>query len=421
MSTKRKPTTLARPVVKESAKPASKTRIDEARTAVSTGQSLKAGVKSSSAPETIEISSDSESSYSFAGEDEEDKSGDERPNPLEEPRTQDPKRIKQSGAAADVDTEMADGPKEGAADEEEEEETSPTFGDLIRGNSTIDVSATLAAQASASVTRPQNSQRSGAVAPVSSSSLGTVLNQALRTDDADLLESCLQVNDATIIQNTINRMDSALAGILLSKLAARMHRRPGRAFGLMKWMQWTLVAHGGSLVTQPDLAQKLGELNRVLEERSRGLSSLLALKGKLDMLDAQMRFRKSLKKAGDQEEESEEEVDVDEPVVVYVEGEEDSKRAKKALTNGTPKRGRGAIDADEDDDFPVNGIDGDDSDDEEDGDFEGDDDDDMEEAEESLDEDEVDHDDVESGEEEDDDEEGESDEGVSAPPAKKRK
>jgi U3 small nucleolar RNA-associated protein 5 len=318
-------------------------------------------------------------------------------------------RQKGGNGATDVDAVMQE-----AGDNSDGEPAAPTFGELARGNSTIDVPAALAAQATAAQTSQLQSQQRP-TAPISATSLGTVLNQALRTDDADLLESCLQTTDVKIIENTINRMDSSLAAVLLSKLSARMHRRPGRAFGLMRWMQWTLVAHGGALVTQPDLVARLGELSRVLEERSRGLSSLLALKGKLDMLDSQMKFRKSIKaggasrvRGGNEEESSEEEEeDVDEPGVVYVEGQE---TLGKPLTNGTA--GRDAVD--EDDDFPAGAAVISDSEEESDEEF-GEDMDEELAAAESLDEDEVDHDDV----EEDEEEESEGEE--SRPPAKVRR
>ena len=385
MSTKRKAAVaIAKPVVKQSAKAPTKTKIDEARTAVLTG--LSKPVPKGAADIDVE-SQDGSDSEERASEDE------------SKPANQRTARAKQRQDEADADTVMQDG-----GDNSDGEPTSPTFGDLVRGNSTIDVPASLAAQEAATQTsRLEVQQRP--TAPISATSLGTVLNQALRTDDADLLESCLQTTDVKIIENTINRMDSSLASTLLSKLSARMHRRPGRAFGLMRWMQWTLVAHGGALVTQPDLVARLGELSRVLEERSRGLSSLLALKGKLDMLDSQMKFRKSIKAAGasrsrggDEEELSEEEEeDADEPGVVYVEGQES---LGKALTNGTA--GRGAVD--DDDDFPAGGAVISDSEEDSDEEFEEELDEDLADAE-SLDEDEVDHDDVEDDEEESEGEE----------------
>ena len=415
MSTKRKaPATIAKPVVKQSAKIPVKTRIDETRTAVKTGLSPKPVSKPSA--ERTEIASDSASQFS-ASENEEAASDDDEADLAghETSRQAVSKRKRSQDVPDGSDAIMQEG-----GDNSDAEPTSPTFGELVRGSATIDVPASLAAQAAAEqASRLQTQSRPSA--PVSATSLGTVLNQALRTDDADLLESCLQTTDVKIIENTINRMDSSLAGVLLSKLSARMHRRPGRAFGLMRWMQWTLVAHGGALVTQPDLVARLGELSRVLEERSRGLSSLLALKGKLDMLDSQMKFRKSIKAAGsgrprygdDEESSEEEEEDADEPGVVYVEGQE---TLGKALTNGTAARGAAA---DEEDDFPAGQavISDSEEESEEEGEEPGEEEDLDEEVAgaESLDEDEVDHDDVEEDEEEES--EGED----AQPPAKVRR
>jgi len=402
MSTKRKAaTTIAKPTVRQSAKAPVKTKIDETRTAVATGLSSRS---------TSKTGANAEIENQFSSEEEEEEEGvseDEMPNG----KTNSVETSRTKGIQDEVD---ADAVMQEVGDNSDGEPTSPTFGDLVRGNSTIDVPASLAAQAVAAQTSKPGAQHRP-TAPISATSLGTVLNQALRTDDADLLESCLQTTDVKIIENTINRMDSSLANVLLSKLSARMHRRPGRAFGLMRWMQWTLVAHGGALVTQPDLVNRLGELSRVLEERSRGLSSLLALKGKLDMLDSQMKFRKSIKVAGvirsrgedEGESSEEEEEDVDEPGIVYVEGQE---TLGKALTNGTI----GWSGANEDDEFPAGTAVISDSEEEEDEDFDEGMDDELADAE-SLDEDEVDHDDV----EEDEEEESEGDE--SRPPAKVRR
>ncbi|KAK4176200.1 Dip2/Utp12 family-domain-containing protein [Triangularia setosa] len=376
MSAKRRVATIATPVVKPSAKTRSKTKIDETRAAVSTGLSKQPD-------EPIELSSDDE-----------DVKDQQQIDQVPEETTQ-----------GDVDMDMS-------GDVEDAESAAPAaFGDLVRGNSTVDVVASLAAEtAGASSSRSELQQRH--TGPINAASLGTVINQALRTNDAHLLESCLHTSDLKIVENTINRMDSALALELLSKLASRMHRRPGRAMNLMSWMKLTMIAHGGALVTQPDLTARLAELSRVLEERARGLPALLALRGKLEMLDAQLKFRKSAKLAGanrdrlegkDELSESEDE-DQDEPQVVYVEGQESS----KALTNGISRAGP----ADDEDDFPVNHSALPDSDEEDDEEEDEDEDEEDLAAIESLDEDEVDHDDVD--EDEEDDSEGDD----AGPPAK---
>lgn len=392
MATKRKLASVAKPV-QLGPKQSNSTRIDESRTAVSVPAQLQSS--SSKAHETIEISSDSESHYSDLS-DLDDDDADQSALQLQ------PEQNEQLAAnGQDVDTEMKEDDQDQASDAE------PTFGDLIRNHETVDVNAALhggaatTSSSSALATLPPRQ-----IAAPSATSLGTVLAQALKTDDADLLESCLQISDTTVIRNTIQRLDSSLAGSLLTQIAARMHRRPGRAHNLMSFVQWTLIAHGGALATQPDIQRRLAELNRVLEERSRGLNSLLALKGKLDMLEAQMTLRRGNKSRGAVAVDSDEDESDGEDGIVYVEGQED-----EALSNGVSRRKD-----EEDDDFPItNGVA---SDSEEDSDEEDQDEMDVDEfAEESVDEDDVDHDDI----EEDSAEEEDESEVEAAPPAKVQK
>lgn len=395
MATKRKLAKVAAPA-QQSAKVPGSSRIDESRTAVTVSD---AQPKSSKQLETIEISSDSESNYDDISDLDEEEVAEEAEHQLE---SEDMARPQVNG---DVDAEMKE-----AAQDDEESEAEPTFGDLIRNHETVDVAAALANPQSADANSVLTAAPPRQIAPPSTSSLGTVLAQALRTDDADLLESCLHTSDTIVIRNTIQRLDSSLAGTLLTQLASRLHRRPGRAHNLMSFVQWTLIAHGGALATQPDIQKRLVELNRVLEERTRGLNSLLALKGKLDMLEAQMTLRrgnKSHRHSGKDDEESESDEDEldGEEGIVYVEGQED-----EDLSNGLPHRSN-----DDEDDFPVvNGIASDSEDDS--GDEDEDDMDVNEFAEESLDEDEVDHDDIEEDSAEEDESEPEA-----APPAKVQK
>lgn len=394
MATKSKLTKVAKPF-KQNAKVNNTTRLDESRTSVSVADALQPS--SSKQSVVVEISSDSESNYDDLSGLDDDVKGEEHT----------PEEISKGNNNVDTETNDMSQPPE---DSDAEDGAGPTFGDLIRTHETVDVSTSMGGAAqhtSDALTTAPPRQIAPAPAP---SSLGIVLAQALRSDDADLLESCLQISDATTIRNTIQRLDSSLAGTLLTQLASRLHRRPGRAHNLMTFVQWTLIAHGGALTTQPDIQKRLSELNRVLEERARGLNSLLALKGKLDMLEAQMTLRRGnktrrggAKKAGF---DSEDEVDDNgEEGIVYVEGEED-----EPTRNGLPLRRRD----DEDDDFPVvNGVGSDSDEDSDDDDQEDMDVDDL--AEESLDEDEVDHDDVEDSGEEDESEV------EAAPPSKVQK
>ncbi|EQL01338.1 U3 small nucleolar RNA-associated protein 5 [Ophiocordyceps sinensis CO18] len=391
MSTKRKaPTKLAAPVARSAAKFLTKSTIDESRTCVSGTDALQ-----SSQVETIVISSDEASEEDVSDADE---------------------VVQADGAegAAKPDVALArvnssrDKPEE---DESDGETTSPSFGELLRDNEVIDVPALLQQAGTMSTARAQRPRT--AIVPPSHQSLTTVLSQALRTDDTELLESCLHTTNFSTIRTTIERLDSSLAGSLLSKLAGRLYRRPGRAGNLMIWVRWSLVAHGGALASQPQVVQSLNSLQKVLTERAKGLNSLLALKGKLDLLEGQMDLRKQMKRRpgllqhgdGDDGEED----------VVWVEGETDATGGK-----GLRRRG-GAGDGDEeddDDDVPAtNGFVGDSDDDEQDDLVDEDDEDESEGGAEPVDEDEVDHEDVDEsvGEEE------ESDIETGAPPSKAQK
>ncbi|KAK7747900.1 Small subunit (SSU) processome component [Cytospora paraplurivora] len=394
MATKRKLSKVAAPV-KQSAKLPTTSRIDESKTAVSVPDAQS---KPSKPVEPIEISSDSESNYDDISDLDGDEAAEEAAQQLD---SEDKARPSANGEG---DAEMVD-----AAQEDEGSDAEPTFGDLIRNHETVDVAAALAGQQPTDANTALTAAPPRQIAPPSTSSLGTVLAQALRTDDADLLESCLHTSDTIVIRNTIQRLDSSLAGALLTQLASRLHRRPGRAHNLMSFVQWTLIAHGGALATQPDIQKRLAELNRVLEERTRGLNSLLALKGKLDMLEAQMTLRRGNRSHRNADKDDESDSDDDEEAgeegIVYVEGQEDEVTSN-SLTHRRDE---------EEDDFPiVNGVASDSEEDSED-----DDEDDLEVdefAEESLDEDEVDHDDIEEDSAEEDESEAET-----APPAKVQK
>lgn len=401
MSTKRKgPAKLAAPVVKAGAKIFTKSTIDESRTSVAGTDALHG-----SHMETIAISSDDGS--------EDDISDQEDSDEVEQVNGEKDGTKLAAAVAARVNGKHA-GRDDAGAEESDGEPTSPSFGELLRDNEVIDVPALLQQSSTAgdaAIQRPRT-----AIAPPSHQSLTTVLTQALRTDDTDLLESCLHTNDLTTVRNTIERIDSALAGNLLTKLAARLYRRPGRAGNLMTWVQWTLVSHGGALASQPKVIQNLNGLQKVLAERAKGLNSLLALKGKLDLLDGQMDLRRKMQRGSSLLQQGESDDDDDDEDVIWVEGETDAV-GDKDLSNGIgSRRKRNADDSDDDEDVPVtNGFVGDSEDEEEASDVEEDDD--SDDADEPLDEDEVDHDDVEESMGEDE----ESDVEAAAPPSKVQK
>ncbi|EEH40635.1 hypothetical protein PAAG_02611 [Paracoccidioides lutzii Pb01] len=332
----------------------------------------------------------------------------------------------ESATREQEDTDMVDADTDADAAENGE----PSFGELIRAHASepIDVETELLDDAEANThALTSNTIKSNTALQIPSGlSLATVLSQSLKTNDNSLLESCFHTTDMNIVRATIQRMDSSLAATLLQKLAERLSTRPGRYGHLLVWVQWTCIAHGGSIAGRPDVLRKITALFKVMDQRSASLPSLLLLKGKLDMLDAQLGLRQKLQQraggggggggAGVLGSEDEEDgviyVEGEEDLVDSVDEEEDGVRLLEAA-DSTPAKKRGVRGTDlsegveEDEDMPLatNGVA---SNEEEDGDEEGSEDEEVElfddEAEESEDGEEAGEEDEEEDEEEDDEE-----------------
>lgn len=250
-------------------------------------------------------------------------------------------------------------------DSEEPHDTEqPSFGELLRLNAPgpVDVSAAFAVPQEQAVA-PIGETKLGLTSGIS---LGTVLTQSLRTNDLNLLETCFLVKDLSIVRATIERLESSLATMLLQRLAERLHSRPGRAGSLMVWIQWTLIAHGGYLASQPELMKKLASLYRVVKERANSLQPLLSLKGKLDMLEAQMNLRTSMQAQAQSRSAPEEE----EEGVIYVEGQEEpsSEAEETDWSDGSPGKKSDSDELGSDEDSDGDDPEGEDEEDDEEGD-----------------------------------------------------
>jgi U3 small nucleolar RNA-associated protein 5 len=155
---------------------------------------------------------------------------------------------------------------------------------------------------------------------LSSATLGTVLTQALKTNDKERLETCFAIAESDRIRATIQRLHSEQAATLLLRISERIFSRPGRAGNFLLWTQWSLAIHGQYLAAHEGLMPKLNALRRVVKERARGLQPLLHLKGKIELLTTQMEMRHQAHRraaalnADDQDNEDN---------VIYVEGQDD--------------------------------------------------------------------------------------------------
>ena len=305
------------------AKDMNRSHLDESKTVTLNGIGGAEIAAATEPPEVIDISSGVEESEDSNFEE------DEAPN-----ETALPNGVHHSDEEMQ-ESDNADEQKDGE-ENAKQDRGEPSFGELIRAKApeTIDVAASFPKDQSKQAVVPSLGHNLSVPTGIS---LGTVLSQSLRTNDVNLLESCFHVQDLHIVRATIERLDSTLASILLQKLAERLHGRPGRAGSLMVWIQWTLVAHGGYLGTQPDVISRLTSLHRVVRERANSLKPLLSLKGKLDMLEAQMNLRRSMQQrygtANSRDKENE--------GVVYVEGQEESSSEESEAedTKLTHKRG----------------------------------------------------------------------------------
>lgn len=314
-----------------------KSHVDESRAIVEQGGQA----------EDIVMSDDEENEASGASDDEEVfTDGEGEKSTAKKPR--------EEAKQADKDIEMEDA---------EDDSGEPSFGELLRANASeaIDVEAEL----EDTDNRPLVSSKPNTSLQIPSGvSLATVLTQSLRTNDNNLLESCFHTTDTSIVRTTIQRMDSSLAGILLQKLAERLSTRPGRYGHLLVWVQWTCVAHGGAIAGKADILRKMSSLFKVMDQRSSSLPSLLLLKGKLDMLDAQLGLRQALQRHPDGADSE------DEENVIYVEGQDDEEEdedededaaiTSKSKSKRDMRKQLGVIAADEEDDedlpLAINGV-----------------------------------------------------------------
>lgn len=119
-------------------------------------------------------------------------------------------------------------------------------------------------------------------------SLATVLSQALKSGDEDLLEQCLGVHDTHVISNTVQLLSAPLTLPLIDTLVRKLEKRPNRAATLCPWVRFLLLHHTSYLVSAPGLDQRLAGLHKLATRRVAVLPRLLGLSGRLDLMLSQI-------------------------------------------------------------------------------------------------------------------------------------
>ena len=133
----------------------------------------------------------------------------------------------------------------------------------------------------ANASKPGQSDGGAPLQTVPASSLTRTLIQALHSSDSGLLETCLAHTNATLIQNTVQRLPSQLAVPLITACVERLGRgkRAGRGkgggagagaqrgTGLVRWIRAALLVHGGYLLTVRcfGLSNSMGYSHSVLD------------------------------------------------------------------------------------------------------------------------------------------------------------
>lgn len=125
----------------------------------------------------------------------------------------------------------------------------------------------------------------------SAGSLQTVLVQALHSNDSGLLEACLQHSKPDVINSTVRRLPTEYLIPLLLELIQKFQEKPGRAPVLLVWIKSVLLIHTAYLMTVPDLVGKLSNFYQALDTRLGVFPKLLALRGRLDIVQSQVNVK----------------------------------------------------------------------------------------------------------------------------------
>ncbi|KAK9788309.1 hypothetical protein WJX73_010702 [Symbiochloris irregularis] len=123
---------------------------------------------------------------------------------------------------------------------------------------------------------------------IQADSLVTLLTQALRSSDSQLLERCLGVQSASIVSNTVRGLGPQDASLLLRTAVDRLQSRPARGRQLATWLRPLLLHHAGYLMAGPGAQTSLASLYQIIESRLALQRPLASLAGRLDLLCAQI-------------------------------------------------------------------------------------------------------------------------------------
>ncbi len=83
-----------------------------------------------------------------------------------------------------------------------------------------------------------------------------MLVQALHSEDAQLLEDCLNTTNVTIVTATVRRLPSAYVVPLLARIVERFQATPSRGAMLAVWIRTVLVVHTAYIMSVSELVSE---------------------------------------------------------------------------------------------------------------------------------------------------------------------
>jgi len=129
-----------------------------------------------------------------------------------------------------------------------------------------------------------SSQTGSGKAPPRTDTLAQLLVQGLHGKDGRILDSVLDRADDELIDNTVRRIPAEAVVPLVTTLQKYVKGRGMVNSSHAKWLRSVLTLHTGFLVSVPDCQDLLGPVYALLEARTNAYSSVLQLRGKLDLV-----------------------------------------------------------------------------------------------------------------------------------------
>ncbi|KAG0174672.1 hypothetical protein DFQ30_003435 [Apophysomyces sp. BC1015] len=153
------------------------------------------------------------------------------------------------------------------------------------------------------------------------------LVQSLHSGD-QLFDACISHYKPDIIHNAAQRLPTAYVIPIVTKLLEKFRQTQGRHPRVVQWLKIILGVHTAYLMANPEIVKRLADVYQFLESRLSVYPKVLALRGRLDMVQGQIDARSRYDPDDETdimfaEQESDDEVDHDELLSQNDDGEDE--------------------------------------------------------------------------------------------------